>query len=523
MSGDLKQTSSMEVDERRSALLSNAAAIAAVASAVEGTLGPKGLNCMLVDRFGEVTISNDGYAILERMEVSHPAGRLLVQTAKAQDAEVGDGTTTACLVASTLISEGVGHILGGIAVAKVAEGLRAGIREAIDALKSQSRHLKGFDDPALQQAALIAGRGQEEIAQLVVDGAKIAGKRRLAQRGFRLADWVVAKEGIGNEVFCGITLEKSPVNRRMLRSIESARILIVDDALSPMEVEGEALATEAGFGRYQELQETFRRGLVKLIEGKVNLVIVGRGVSETAEQILTEAGVMLLRRIPSRDLARAAEHTGACLVKRGWIGQNESALENVLGHARQVDYDEKLDHLRISGGKGKRVATILVGASTPEVKAERQRIAQDAACAVQQSLLGGVVAGGGAAEMSIIPQVERLRCRISGMAAYGVDCVIAALRRPLAQIVANAGFNPLEKVEEIRTVAGTSKQAFGIDCDTGEVCDMLELGVVDATNVKIAALRTGAEMAEAVLRINTIIRKREESFPPGPDIEKGSR
>ena len=502
--------SNIEVDERKSALLSNAGAIAAVASAIEGTLGPKGLNCMLVDRLGEVTISNDGRAILERIEVSHPAARLLIQTARAQDEEVGDGTTTACLLASALISEGAAQVLEGVPVAKVVEGLRAGVKAALALLKARSRPVEGFDDPVLKQAALIAGRGHEDIAQLALEGAKIAGLKQLATRGFRLADWVMAKEGAENEVFCGIILEKEPLNRQSPREAAPARILLIDDALEPEALEEEALATEAGFTRYRELQEAFREGLKNIVASEANLVVVGRGVAEIAEQSLTEAGIIIVRRTAATDLARLAEHTGARPIKRGGLAANGEALKKVLGNARRAYYDEKLEHLRIAGGKGKRRATMLVGASTAEVRAERRRMAEDAACAVQQALLGGVVAGGGAAEMGLAPDLERLRTSLSGMAAYGVDCVLAALRRPLSQIVANAGLNPLEKVEQVRSAAATGKDSIGIDCETGEICDMFKLGVVDATNVKIHALQAAAEVAEAILLINTIIRRREE-------------
>ena len=509
------------MDERKSALLSNAGAISAVAAAIEGTLGPKGLNCMLVDRFGEVTISNDGCAILERMEISHPAARLLLQTAKAQDAEVGDGTTTACLLASALIAEGVGQVLSGVPVAKVVEGIKAGVALALSELQVKSRPICDFDDPRLKQAALIAGREQADIAEMVLAGARIAGRKKLAERGFRLADWVVAKEGAENEVFCGITLEKEPLNRQMPRSVSPANIIIIDDALEPEELEEEALTTDAGFRRYRELQESFRQGLGRLVESKANLVIVARGVSDLAEQVLGEAGMMVLRRVPARDLARVAAHTGARPIKRGWLARAEADPGQIIGRAKRVYYDEKLEHLRILGGKGERLATILVGASTREVRAERQRIAEDAASVVQQALLGGVVAGGGAAEMSLIPALERLRAEMGGMSAYGVDCLIAGLRRPLSQIAANAGFNPLEKVEQVRQAITAGRPDTGIDCDSGESCDMFARGVVDATNVKLQALRTAAEVADAVLRINTIIRKREEGPPPAAREGKG--
>jgi chaperonin GroEL (HSP60 family) len=473
---------------------------------------------MLVDRFGEAIISNDGRAILERMEISHPAARLLVQTAKAQDREVGDGTTTTCLLAHALISEGVNQILAGVPVARIIEGLRAGLARATELLQNNSRPIKGFDDPLLRQAALIAAREQADIADLVLAGARIAGKEKLAERGFRLADWIIAQEGEENEVISGLVLEKEPLNRQMPRALSPARILLIDDALEPEEMEEEALATESGFKRYRELQENFKASLAALIEAKVNLIFVARNVSEIAEQMLTEAGVLVLRRVSAKDLARIAEHTGAKPTKRSGLARENKAWDKILGQAKQAFFDEKLSQLRILGGKGKPSAVILLGAGTAEVREERRRIAEDAACVVQQALLGGIVAGGGSAEMSLIPELEKLRGATAGLAAFGVDCVTAALRRPLAQIAVNAGYNPLEKMEQIKTALAAGKTNIGIDCDTGEPCDMLNKGVVDAARVKIHALKCAGEVAEAVLRINTVIRKKEENRPsPSPD------
>jgi chaperonin GroEL (HSP60 family) len=154
---------------------------------------------------------------------------------------------------------------------------------------------------------------------------------------------------------------------------------------------------------------------------------------------------------------------------------------------------------------------MLVGAATREVKEERERVAEDAACAVQAAVRRGVVAGGGAVEITAARDLRSVREAARGMASYGVDCVVQALKRPLAQIVTNAGFNPLEKVEDV--VAAQAERAstsLGIDCDTGEVADMYELGVVDPVQVKLHALSAAAEVAEAILRINTIIRKRQD-------------
>ena len=166
-----RKASSGEGEERSSALAGNAAAIAAVAAAVEGTLGPRGLNSMLVDRHGDVTITNDGSTILQKIEVNHPAARLLIATARAQDEQVGDGTTTATILAAALVGEGVKQVQRGVPVTRVIEGMKVGLAAALQALREAARPVT-LDDPLLRQAALVAGRGEEDLADLVLQAAR---------------------------------------------------------------------------------------------------------------------------------------------------------------------------------------------------------------------------------------------------------------------------------------------------------------------------------------------------------------
>ena len=506
-----KQPSQSDGDERVTALVSNANAVGAVAAAVEGTLGPKGLDCMLVDRYGDVTITNDGSTILDRIDANHPAARMLIKTAKAQEEEVGDGTTTATLLAAALVAEGVNQANRGVPIAKIIEGISAGIDRASEVLHEHSRPIAGLDDPLLRQAALIAGRGHADLADLAVEAARTVGRKAFDDRAFRLADCVVAAEGADNEVFVGLIIDKSPMNKQMPKELRAVKVLVVDDALEPEQIEDDALATEAGFAKYMELKEEFRAAIRAIIELGVKFVVTDKAVDDEAEEMLTDAGAMVIRRVSSRDMARIVDHTGARTIKRGGLKKSAEELKRALGRARRVTYDERLEHIRIIGGRGRPMATILVGAATEEVKAERERIAYDAASAVQQALLGGVVAGGGAAELAAVSEVERLRDGIKGMAAYGVDCVVAALKRPMTQIVANAGFNPLEKVEDAVAASVDGAISHAIDCDSGEVADMFDSGIVDPAPVKTYALRAAGEVAEAILRINTIIRKRDQT------------
>lgn len=503
-----------DVKEQMGALATNAAAVRAIAAAVEGTLGPKGLDTMLVDRFGDVVITNDGVTILTRMEAGHPAAQMVINIAKAQEAEVGDGTTTATIMAGQMVSTGVQLVARGVPVSRIIGGLRRGLEHARQLLAEYTAPVEDLTDPRLRQVALVAGREHADIADLVAEAAAMVGAEKLRARNFKLAETVLAREGAANEVFLGTVINKTRMNRQMPERLEKARVLVVDDALEPEEMGDEALGTEAGFARYIALQDEFRANIHKLVELGVGLVLTDRGVSDAAEEILTEAGVMVVQRVLYKELHRAAEHTGARMIKRTGLKKPPEDLAACLGRAELVEDDEKLEQIWLRGGDGKPISTIIVGAATAEVVDERERMTKDAAGAVQAAFKSGIVPGGGAIELWIAGQVEQKRSEVKGMAAHGVDCVVEALRRPMAQIIANAGFNPLEKIgDAVAAQAEQNSPALGIDTDTGQITDMLAAGVADPALVKTHALQAAGEIAEAILRIDTIIKKREDAVP----------
>lgn len=510
-----------EIEERLAALITNANAIRAIAAAVEGTIGPKGLDTMLVDRFGEVVITNDGVTILNLMEVNHPAARMLINAAKAQQDEVGDGTTTTTIMAGALVNSGLEQVIKGVPVARVIEGIRTGVKRAIEYFMETAVPIDTMDDPRLLDVALVAGREYRDIANLVVEAAKLTGKEKLLEPKFHLAEAVAAQAGAANMVFQGLIINKETMNKDMPTEAVNVPVLIVDDALEPETLEEEALATEAGFQRYLALREEFRSNLNKVIALGVKAVLVDRGVDDEAEEMLTDAGVMVVQRVSHKELVKAAEHTGARAVKRTGLRRAPAELARFLGFAKVVLSDEKLEHIRVIGGSGKPMATILVGAATEEVVGERERIAKDAAASVQAAIKSGIVPGGGSIELAAAREVEKVKAELRGMAAYGIDCVVAALERPFAQIVANAGFNPLEKLGDVLAAQSEHKSpAFALNCDTGEVVNMYSLGVLDPALVKIFALKTAAEVSEAILRIDTIIKMKEENSSKKMDFEQ---
>lgn len=499
-----------ESDERFAALQNNAAAIRAICAAVEGTLGPKGLDTMLVGGEGSVLITNDGVTILEKMDVTHPAARLLVQVARSQQLQVGDGTTTATVLAGALVQEGVSRVMRGVPVAKVVQGLGEAVRLAAETLRGRARPVAGLDDPMLWRIAYIAAREQDDIADLVVRAARHSGIAQLADESFRLADAFTSLEKGGSEVWPGLLLAKRPLHAIKPHAIANAPVLVLLDALEPDKPADEALATESGFRMYAEAKRAFRLQLEQLAALGVALIVTDRGVDAEAEQFCADRGIMVLPRLARKELLRVCAFTAAQPVRRAALAKPPAELAAALGLAGHVAYDEPLGLVRLAEGRGSRAVTVVVGASTREVAFERLRIAMDAASAVQAAVRGGYLPGGGAAELAVSRELERYRETVKGMEGFGVEAAAEALKRPFAQIVLNAGFNPLEKVEEARAAqVAHQTDALGIDCDSGVVADLLAAGIVDPAPVKIHALQAAGEVAAAIMRIHAVIKMKQ--------------
>ncbi|MDD4171778.1 MAG: TCP-1/cpn60 chaperonin family protein, partial [Syntrophomonas sp.] len=280
------------------------------------------------------------------------------------------------------------------------------------------------------------------------------------------------------------------------------------------EIDSEARSTEAGFQYYLQNKKQYEANLRKICAMGVNLVLVDRSIDDLGEQIFTEAGVIAIHRVSRRELEKVCLHTGARKIKRSGLNRPEEQLGGYLGHAARVQVNDKLGHTCLFEGTGEAQATVLIGAATEEVVDEKERIARDAAAAVQAALQQGVVPGGGAIEIWMAKQLEGLARDLKGMTSYGVLVVKESLLRPFACIAANAGFNPLEKMGDVIAEQNqTGLDSITIECDTGNLIDAFVEGIVDPTLVKAHAIKTAGEVAVAILRINTIIKMKDgESY-----------
>ncbi len=497
--------------EQLSTLESNAKAVKKVAKAVSSTLGPKGLDTMLVNSKNKVVITNDGVTILNLMKMEHPAAKMIVNVAKAQQEEMGDGTTTATLLASALVDEGMKQVQRGVPVIKVIAGIQRGIRFALHKMREKARPIYELDDEWLQRIAFTACRENEDITLTVIEAIHILGREKLLEKGFKFSSCVKAFPRVENRVIPGILLSQSRMHKQMPHKKENARVLVLSDSLEPQTAAvNQTSGTEESSSQQERLKEEFYVMLEHIIHLEVGLVVVEGQVDPHAEGVFADAGIMVVQNVPQDELRKVAEHTHARVMKTNALQNSPDEIESALGMCKEAADGGEIDRVRIIGGQGKPFATIIVGAMTEEILAEYERIARDAASAVQAAVRGGFVPGGGAIELSIGHYVEHYRETVQGMERFGVTAVAEALQKPMNQVVANAGFNPLEKIEAVKAFqVKRHSDSLGIDCDRGTIADMIEMGVVDPLLVKAHALKTAGEVAIAILRIHTIVSMKE--------------
>ena len=496
-----------------STLESNVNAIKSVSSIVETTIGPKGLDTMMVDEAGNSLVTNAGAAILSKMKIDHPVARMIVKVAHAQQKKVGDGTTTATLLTAALVEEGAKQILRGVPTQKVVAGIEQGIDFAVKKITEHSYAIQGLEDEWLNRIALTASRGNEDLTLSVIDAAQMIGLEKLMDKRFRLADCVVAHSQADSIVFMGIFVQQSRMNPQMPTYKKDVSVLTLNDALEPELLTKDALCTEAGISKQEQLMDEFKAICKKIVELKIGLVVASGSVHRLAEEILTDADVIVVPNVDPQNLVQVAEHTGARPIKRNSLHKSAKDLQSLLGSCEEVEDDELLNWIRISGGQGKESATILIGAATEEVVEERERICKDTASAVQAAAREGFVPGGGSIELAVACELEQYVHKIQGLERYGISVVAEALHRPIYHVIANAGFNPLEKIEEIkRAQKKTHTFSLGLHCDNGAVSDMIELGVVDPLLIKCNALQTAAEVSTTILRIHNMVQMQPANF-----------
>ncbi len=481
------------------ALESNSNAVMAVADTVRTTLGPKGLDKLLIDQAMNRHVSNDGVTILLSLKAIHPVARMIVEIAERQEQLVGDGTTTAVVMSAEMIKEGKRLVKElGVHPTKVVEGIDSGVRHACRLLESEAKRI-AITDIELEQivrTSLASKLDGKRLAELVISALRTVGEnaRYNGEYDFNKSIMVIRKTSMEDQIINGIVLERTKIDPELPTEVHSAKILITKLDLKPVK---ESWIKENN--KYQEilLMEIDRNKKTKeivdaMVATGANVILIASPEVDQAVEDMLVAKRVFAARVSTEEIEYLSRYTGARPVRV----MDDLNRNDILGTAERVREDEDNNMIYLEGGSGRNMVTIVVSGTTKETSLERWRAAIDGVNAAEAALNKGVVPGGGAAELHVVEKVKSLR--LKGLEQVGLEVVTSALESIMRQILTNAGFNGLEKV----MAAKASPPGFGIDINSGEPVDMWKKGIIDPLMVKTMALQAAGEIAKSVLRID---------------------
>ncbi|MEM4196297.1 MAG: thermosome subunit alpha, partial [Methanothermobacter sp.] len=464
-----------------------------LAETVRTTLGPKGMDKMLVDSLGDIVITNDGVTILKEMDISHPAAKMLVEVAKTQEDEVGDGTTTAVIIAGELLKEAEKLIEMGVHPTIIAVGYRQAALRAQEILEDIS--IKASDRDTLRKVAVTAmtGKGsesaKEKLAELVVDAVMQVEEDGEIDKDNVNIQRIQGASVNESRIVNGIVIDKARADTSMPKRVENARIALLKYPLEVKDLETDAkirLTDPSQMQAFIEQEEQMIREMVDKIKNSgANVVFCQKGIDDLALHYLSREGILALKRVKKSDIKRIEKATGARLVTN-----IDDLTEDDLGEAGVV-YEKKIfDEVLtfVEDCKDPKAISIILRGSTRHVAEEMERALEDAIGVVAATVEDGkVVAGGGAPEVEIARKIREYAETISGREQLAILAFSDALEIVPKTLAENAGLDSIDVLVDLRA-AHEESPYMGLDVFDGEIVDMKEAGVIEPHRVKKQAI-----------------------------------
>jgi len=515
----------------RDARRANIMAARIVAEAVRTSLGPKGMDKMLVDSFGDVTITNDGATMLDEMDIQHPAAKMMVEVAKAQDDEVGDGTTTVVVLAGELLGEAEKLIEKDIHPTVVIDGYEKAAEKAIEILDEIAIKVDPLDREYLKKVAmtsmaskLVSGY-RDYLADLVVDAVLQIVEEKDGEYEVDL-DYVKMEKKHGESVtdtqlIKGLVIDKEVVHPGMPKRIEDAKIALLN---CPLEIEKTEFSskihieTPEEMKAYLDQEEKLMREMVEKIKAAgANVVFCQKGIDDMVQHFLARAGILAARRIKKSDMEKLARATGARIV----TNIDELSPED-LGYADLVEErkvaDEKM--IFVEGCKNPKAVSILIRGGNERVVDEAERSIKDALNVVRDVIIEPkVLAGGGAPEAELARRLRRFADTLTGKERLAVSAFADAVEAIPVTLAENAGMDPVDTVSELRSRHEAGEVWVGVDVYECKVRDMREIDVYEPLLVKKQVIKSATEAAVMLLKIDDVIAAAKVKPPKG--AEKG--
>lgn len=515
----------------------NIAAARAIADAVRTALGPRGMDKMLVSSMGDVTVTNDGFKILKEVDVEHPAAKMIVEVAKTQDQECGDGTTTAVVLAGELLGKAQDLIEQEVHPTVIVSGFRLAAAKAQEILEATTEKVAVEDretllkiaETSMGTKAVRAHRGF--LADIAYRAVKAVAQRREA--GWYVDDddiQVVKKPGgktEDTELVEGIVLDKERVHTAMPPRIEGARIALLNAALEVKKTEVSAeirIRDPAQMQAFLKEEENILRGFVDAIKAaRANVVVCQKGIDDLAQHFLAKEGIYAVRRAKESDMEKLAKATGARIVSK--IRELSPAE---LGSAKEV-YERKIGDDKmtfVTGCRNPRAVSILLRGGTEHVVDEMERSLEDAISVLSLAVEDGkYVYGGGSIQMELTMGLRDRAAAVGGREQLAIEAFANALEAIPRTLAENAGMDPIDALIALRLAHREGKKSFGVDPFSSKAADMERLGVLEPLRIPKQTIASATDAAVMVLRIDDVIASKApkptgkapgaEGLPPG--------
>ncbi|MGA8378390.1 MAG: thermosome subunit alpha [Methanoregula sp.] len=518
----------VERNTGKEAQRSNIMAAKAIAGAVRTTLGPRGMDKMLVDSTGDIVITNDGATILQEISVQHPGAKMVIEVAKTQDDEVGDGTTTAVVIAGSLMEQAEDLLEQGIHPTVIAQGYRQGMQKALEITDALSFKVDPRDRKTLLKIAdtAITGKSIESVKEKL-DGIIVDAVMAIAEKtnGKYLADEddVMIKKQKGRsmndaELVRGIILDKKRVSEDMPKKVTAARIALIATPMEITKTQVKAkikITTADQIAAFSEQERaTLRKLADAIVNAGANVVFCQKGIADPVQFFLAKNGIYAVEDVPEKDLKYAARALNANIVNKP-----EDLTAKDLGHAEVVEEDNDTDITRISGCKNPKAITILIRGTSDYLLDELERAVVDGTRVVMDAIEDGTyVVGGGAVETELLMKIRDYAETVGGRVQLAIEGYAKAFETIPRTLAENSGYNSIDKLVALKNAHAKGKKTAGLNVYNGEIIDMLGEGVLEPLRSKRQSIESASETAIMLIRVDDMMITQSKNAPSMPPM-----
>jgi thermosome len=512
----------------RDAQKNNIMAAKIISEIVKSSLGPRGMDKMLVDGMGDVTITNDGATILKELDIQHPAAKMMVEISKTTDQEVGDGTTSSVILAGSLLEKAEELISKDVHPTIIVDGYRKALVKSLKLLANVSIKVKQSDRDCLIKVSntsmltKLVGKESNFLSGIVVDALLQVSEKDGEDYKVDLDNVKVEKKSgrsiKDTSLIQGIVLDKEVAHSGMPKSIKNAKIALLNSALEIEKPEFDAKINISDPNQMKSFMDEENRVLKnmvdKIADAGANILICQKGIDDIAQHYLAKANILAVRRVKQSDMEKLTKATGGRMV-----ANIEEITKSDLGNAGLVEERavEEDKWVFIEKAKNPKAVTLLIRGGTQRIVDEADRSIHDALMVVKDVIeKPEIVAGGGAPEAYIAFELGKWSNKLSGREQLAVKKFADALEAIPVTLAENAGLDPIDIKVELKSALSKGDTQSGIGVLEGGIRNMADLNVFEPTAVKEQIIKSATEVASMIIRIDDVIASGKSSAPPGP-------